>query len=97
MDLDTRNLIDVQVAMADPSAKKIRGQGFSQADRTKVKGHMRRIIEQHIIPSTQKKIRILDDSVTKTRKGLKNSISNFFKKPERGENDGLKDGFRMNK
>ena len=29
MDLDTRNLIDVQVAMADPSAKKIRGQGFS--------------------------------------------------------------------
>ena len=33
MDLDTRNLIDVQVAMADPSAKKIRGQGFSPADR----------------------------------------------------------------
>lgn len=58
---------------------------------------MRRIIEQHIIPSTQKKIRLLDDSVTKTRKGLKNSISNFFKKPDRGENDGLKDGFRMNK
>ena len=52
MDLDTRNLIDVQVAMADPSAKKIRGQGFSQTDRNKVKAHMKRIIEQHIIPST---------------------------------------------
>ena len=29
IDLDARNLIDVQVAMAEPSARKIRGRVFS--------------------------------------------------------------------
>ena len=33
IDLDERMLIDVQVAMADPSQQRIRGQVFSQKDR----------------------------------------------------------------
>ena len=33
IDLDARNLIDIQVAMTDPSAKKIRGKVFSSKDR----------------------------------------------------------------
>jgi len=58
---------------------------------------MRKIIEVHMVPFIRTRIRTLEETVAKTRKGLKNSISNFFKKPDRGENDGLKDGFRMNK
>jgi hypothetical protein len=30
LDLDNRNFIDIQVAMADPSEKRIRGKCFSQ-------------------------------------------------------------------
>lgn len=37
IDMDARNLIDLQVAMADPNEKRIRGKCFSSADRQKVK------------------------------------------------------------
>lgn len=33
IDLDARNLIDLQVAMADPNEKRIRGKCFSPQDR----------------------------------------------------------------
>ena len=33
IDMDARNLIDLQVAMTDPNEKRIRGKCFSQADR----------------------------------------------------------------
>ena len=58
---------------------------------------MRKIIEVHLVPFIRTRIRTLEETVAKTRKGIKNSFTNFFKKPDRGENDGLKDGFRMNK
>lgn len=54
-------------------------------------------MEIHLVPFIRTRIRTLEEAVAKTRKGIKNSISNFFKKPDRGENDGLKDTFRMNK
>lgn len=59
--------------------------------------NFRTIVEKHVIPFTRYKVRELDDSISKSRKGIKNSISYFFKKPDRGENEGLKEGFRMNK
>mmetsp|Transcript_41884 Transcript_41884/g.64101 ORF Transcript_41884/g.64101 Transcript_41884/m.64101 type:complete len:126 (-) Transcript_41884:2660-3037(-) len=59
---------------------------------------MKSIIEKSILPFNHNRIRALEDSVAKTRKGIKNSLSNFFmKKSERGEGDGLKENFRMNK
>jgi trafficking protein particle complex subunit 8 len=97
IDLDTRNLIDVQVAMADPSAKKIRGKAFSQQDRQRMYGHMRKVVEGHLLQFIRTRIRTLEETVAKTRKGFKNAFAGLFKKAERGENDGLKDGFRMNK
>ena len=33
IDIDARNLVDIQVAMAAPNEKKIRGAAFSPADR----------------------------------------------------------------
>jgi HEPN domain-containing protein len=39
----------------------------------------------------------LEISIANTRKGIKNQFKNLWKKNERGENDGLKDNFKMNK
>jgi hypothetical protein len=50
IDMDARNLIDLQVAMTDPNEKRIRGQCFSSADRQKVKTHMRKIVESRLMP-----------------------------------------------
>jgi hypothetical protein len=50
IDLDARNLIDLQVAMADPNEKRIRGKCFSAQDRSKVKAHMRKIVESRLMP-----------------------------------------------
>lgn len=49
------------------------------------------------MPFIERKIRNLEINITNTRKGLKNSIKMLWKKPERGENDGLKESFKMNK
>lgn len=97
IDLDARNLIDMQVAMTEPSARKIRGKVFTPQDRQKIKMQMKKVMETRLLPFMRQRIRILEESVAKTRKGIKNSIMNVFKKPERNENDGLKGGFKMNK
>jgi hypothetical protein len=39
----------------------------------------------------------LEISIANTRKGIKNQFKNFWKNKERGENDGLKENFKMNK
>ena len=98
IDIDARNLIDVRMAMTDPAAKKIRGKVFSTNDRIKVAQVVRKIAELHLMPFVRGKIRTLEDVVSKSRKGIRNTLFNtFIKKNERGENDGLKDGFRMSK
>jgi len=58
---------------------------------------MRKIVEVHLVPFIRTRLRTLEETVAKTRKGFKNSVMSVFKKADRGENDGLKDGFRMNK
>ena len=72
IDMDARNLIDLQVAMADPNEKRIRGQCFTSADRLKVKTHMRNIAEKRLMPFARQRIRSLEETVAKTRKGIKN-------------------------
>ena len=47
------------------------------------------------MPFIERKIRNLEINITNTRKGLKNSIKMLWKKPERGENDGLKESFKV--
>ena len=44
IDLNQNVLIDYQVAMIEPSAKKIRGRCFSPADRQKVSGQVKKMI-----------------------------------------------------
>ena len=84
--------------MADPSAKKIRGKVFSQADRQKMYGHLKKVVEGHLLQFIRQRIRTLEETVAKTRKGFKNALAGIFKKAsDRGENDGLKDNFRMSK
>jgi hypothetical protein len=58
---------------------------------------MRKIVETRLIPFAVQRIRQLEETVAKTKKGFKNQFSNLFKKPDRGEGDGLKENFRMNK
>ena len=58
---------------------------------------MKKIVEVRLMPFNRAKIRSLEESVAKTRKGIKNAFSHWLKKPDRGESDGLKDAFRMNK
>ena len=50
IDLDARTLIDMQVAITDPSTRKIRGKTFSLMDRTKIKAILKKISEQHLVP-----------------------------------------------
>lgn len=75
----------------------IRGRSFSQNDRNAIKTTLKKLIEKQILPFIEKKIRNLEVSISNTKKGLKNQLKSLWKKPERGENDGLKDGFKMNK
>eukprot|EP00347_Sterkiella_histriomuscorum_P023756 403333495 len=74
-----------------------RGRSFSVDDRQKIKATVRRIIEKQILPFIERKIRNLEVNIANTRKGIKNSLKMLWKKPERGENDGLKESFKMNK
>jgi hypothetical protein len=63
-----------------------------------MRSHLRKIMEGRLMPFNRNKIRTLEESVAKTRKGIKNQLSNWLlKKPDRLENDGLKEAFRMNK
>lgn len=90
IDLDARTLIDMQVAMTDPSSRKVRGKAFSQKDRDKIKGHIKKLAELHIVPFIKQKIRLYEENVFKTRKTVKQKfLSAFgFKAPERNDNDG---------
>ena len=63
----------------------------------KIKASIKKIIEKQIMSFIQAKIRNLEINLSETRKGIKNKFMNFWKKPERGENDGLKENFKMNK
>ena len=49
------------------------------------------------MPFNEKKVRNIEINIQNTRKGVKNAFKNLWKKPERGENDGLKENFKMNK
>lgn len=73
----------------------LRGRTFSVEDRTKIKTQIKRMIEKQILPFIEKKIRNLEVNLSETRKGIKNKFMNFWKKPERGENDGLKENFKV--
>lgn len=55
------------------------------------------MVEKSILPFIERKIRNLEINIANTRKGIKNSFKALWKKPERGENDGLKETFKMNK
>jgi hypothetical protein len=50
-----------------------------------------------MLPFIEKRIRNLEISIANTRKGIKNQFKNLWKKTERGENDGLRENFKMNK
>ena len=56
---------------------------------------MKRVIEKQILPFIERKIRLFEINIANTRKGIKNQFKNFWKKPERGENDGLKESFKV--
>jgi len=58
---------------------------------------MIKLVETQFIPQFENKIRGLEFNITKTSKGIKNQFKNFWKKPERAENEGQKDNFRLNK
>ncbi len=75
----------------------VRGGNFSVSDLTALKNLVRRLIEKHILPHIEKKIKNVEKSVADTRKGIKNQFKLLLKKPERGDNDGLRENFRMNK
>jgi len=74
-----------------------RGQAINEADREFYKKLMTKLVESQFIPFCEYKIRTLEFNITKTSKGIKNQFKNFWKKPDRTENEGLKDTFRLNK
>ena len=56
------------------------------------------MIENHLVPHLASKITQTEASVKRTRAGFKNKLARFFTKTqERGEYDGQKEGFKMNK
>ena len=75
----------------------IRGASFSESDRDSIYRVLKKVIEKGILPFIEKRIRMLEGSIANTRKGIKNQFKSLWKKSERGENDGLKDNFKMNK
>ena len=73
----------------------LRGRSFSSEDRDRIQTALKKMIEKSVLPFIEKKIKNLEVSIAKTRKGFSNSMKNFFKKTERGENDGLKENFKV--
>lgn len=73
----------------------VRGRSFSVEDRNKIKASIKKIVEKSILPFIERKIRNLEVNIANTRKGIKNSLKMLWKKPERGENDGLKETFKV--
>jgi hypothetical protein len=58
---------------------------------------VRDVIEKHLVSHIVQKIQVTEQNVSLTRKGFSNLVSKFFKAPERNENDGMKENFKMNK
>ena len=58
---------------------------------------MRKIVEKILLPFVVQRIQNLEQNITKTRKGFTNKMFRAFKGPERGESEGLKASFKMNK
>jgi hypothetical protein len=81
---------------ANPLEQRMRGRSFSPVDRGQIKNVVKRLVEKIILPFIEKKIKMLDLTVTNTRKGIKNQFKNFWKKQsERTENEGLKENFKV--
>lgn len=91
-----KDYTDIDLRTFDPSLG-LKGQGFTQNDRTLTGQVVRRIIEKYLLPQAVMKIQNIEANVRKTRAGKFNMIKNFFKETERGESDGLKATFRMNR
>jgi len=53
------------------------------------------MIEKMLLPFIERKIKNLENNVANTRKGFKNQLKNLWKKNERGENEGLKETFKV--
>ena len=75
----------------------VRGGSFSESERDNLMRVIKRMIEKGVLPFIEKRIRTLEGNVANTRKGIKNQFKSLWKKSERGENDGLKENFKMNK
>jgi hypothetical protein len=86
--------IDMRTFEQNQAAK---GLAFTQNDRTLTSQVVRRVIEKFIVPFAVQKIQTVEANVRKTRAGKFNMLKNFFKESERGENDGLKANFKMNR
>ena len=77
--------------------KIVPGKMFTQNDRTQAQQTVRKMVEKVLLPFSVQKIQNLEVNIAKTRKGFTNKVFRAFKGPERGENDGLKGNFKMNK
>jgi len=62
-----------------------------------VESVVKRVIEKYLLPFAEKKIKDVEASVRKTRAGKFNMFKNFFKESDRGDSDGLKKNFKMNR
>ncbi len=88
----------MQVAMSDPSVRKVRGKIFSKENRINLTIAMRKFVEGRVISWFKNRIRIFDDIVAKSKRNLKVKILNMFKSNnDRAENEGLAENFKMNK
>lgn len=73
------------------------GQLFLKDDREQAKQTIYKVIEMSLMPFIAKRIVDVNEIVAKTKKGFKNTVFNMFKKADRGENDGERANFKMNK
>jgi hypothetical protein len=80
----------------NPLEVKVKGRSFSGDDRGKVRIVIKRIIEKFILPFIERKIKTLENAIAPTRKGKLNQFKSLFKKAERGDNEGMKESFKVN-
>jgi hypothetical protein len=88
----------MQVAMSDPSVRKVRGKIFSKENRINLTMVMRKFVDVRVISWFKNRIRIFDEIVGKTKRKFTVKIASFFKSNnDRAENEGLAENFKMNK
>lgn len=66
-------------------------------DRELAKKNVNKIIEHHLLSYIAGKLVTLEQTIRRTRKGFSNTIKSLFKAPDRADDAGLKEGFKMNK